>query len=75
VAAVPTGIETEALTKIFFVGGVQKSRQYLSTHPNAVGIFYQPGDKPQTFKRTVLRSKSYEIPADSIVELEKQGTD
>jgi FAD:protein FMN transferase len=73
VAAVPTGIETEALTKIFFVGGVQKSRQYLSTHPNAIGIFYQPGDKPQAFKRTVLRSKSYEIPADSIVELEKQG--
>ncbi|MDR3675814.1 MAG: FAD:protein FMN transferase [Acidobacteriota bacterium] len=74
VAAVPTGIETEALTKIFFVGGVQKSRGYLASHPNAIGIFYQPGDKPQSFKRTVLRSKSYAIPADSIVELEKQGT-
>jgi len=70
VAAVPTGIETEALTKIFFVGGVEKSRQYLSAHPNAIGIFYQPGDKPQTFKRTVLRSKSFQIPSDSIAELE-----
>ncbi|MGO8789137.1 MAG: FAD:protein FMN transferase [Terriglobia bacterium] len=71
VAAVPTGIETEALTKIFFVGGVEKSRQYLATHPNAVGIFYQPGDKPQTFRRTVLQSKTFQIPPDSIAELEK----
>jgi thiamine biosynthesis lipoprotein len=70
VAAVPTGVETEALTKIFFVGGVEKSRQYLATHPNAIGIFYQPGDKPQTFKRTVLRSKSFQIPPDSVAELE-----
>jgi thiamine biosynthesis lipoprotein len=71
VAAVPTGIETEALTKIFFVGGVEKSRQYLATHPNAIGIFYQPAEKPQTFKRTVLRSKSFQIPFDSIAELEQ----
>ena len=71
VAAVPTGVETEALTKIFFVGGVRKSRQYLATHPNAIGIFYQLGDKPQTFKRTVLRSKSFQIPSDSIAELEE----
>jgi len=71
VAAVPTGIETEALTKIFFVGGVEKSRQYLSTHPNAIGIFYQPADKTQTFKRTVLRSKSFQVPSDSIAELEQ----
>jgi thiamine biosynthesis lipoprotein len=70
VAAVPTGVETEALTKIFFVGGVEKSRQYLATHPNAIGIFYQPGEKPRTFRRTVLRSKSFQIPAGSIAELE-----
>jgi thiamine biosynthesis lipoprotein len=70
VAAVPTGIETEALTKIFFVGGVEKSRQYLATHPNAIGIFYQPGDKPQAFRRTVLQSKTFQIPSGSIAELE-----
>lgn len=69
VGAAPTGVETETLTKIFFVGGVEKSRQYLATHPNAIGIFYQPGDKPQTFKRTVLRSKSFQIPENSIAEL------
>ena len=71
VAAVPTGVETEALTKTFFVGGVEKSRLFLATHPNAIGICYQPGDQPQTFKRTILRSKSFQIPAGSIAEMEK----
>ncbi len=71
VAAVPTGVETEALTKIFFVGGIEKSRRYLATHPNAIGLFYQPGAQPQTFKRTVLRSSSFQIPSDSIAELEQ----
>lgn len=71
VAAVPTGIETEALTKIFFVGGVAKSRQYLATHPNAIGIFYQPGDKPETYRRTVLQSETFQIPAGSIADLER----
>jgi FAD:protein FMN transferase len=70
VAAVPTGVETEALTKIFFVGGVEKSRQYLESHPNAIGLVYRPGDKPESFKRTVLRSKSFELPAGSIADLE-----
>jgi hypothetical protein len=71
VAAAPTGVETEALTKIFFVGGVEKSRRYLASHPNAIAIFYQPGEKPLTFRRTVLRSKSFQIPSDSLAELEK----
>jgi len=71
VAAVPTGVETEALTKTFFVGGVEKSRQFLATHPNAIGICYQPGTQPKTYTRTILRSKSFQIPADSIAELDK----
>jgi thiamine biosynthesis lipoprotein len=71
VAAVPTGTESEVLTKVFFVGGVEKSRSYLATHANAIGVFYQPGDKPRTFTRTVLRSTSFQIPSDSIAELEK----
>jgi FAD:protein FMN transferase len=71
VGTAPTGIETEALTKIFFVSGVEKSRAYLATHPNAIAILYQPGEKPQTFKRTVLRSQSFQIPAGSIAALDK----
>jgi hypothetical protein len=71
VAAVPTGVETEALTKTLFVGGVEKSRQFLTTHPNIIGILYQPGPQTKTFARTILRSKSFQIPADSIAELEK----
>jgi thiamine biosynthesis lipoprotein len=70
VAVAATGVETEALTKTFFVGGVKKSREFLLTHPNAMGICYQPGDQPKNFKRTVLRSKSFQIPANSLAELE-----
>jgi thiamine biosynthesis lipoprotein len=72
VGAAPTGAETEVLTKVFFVSGVEKSRAYLATHPNAIAILYQPGSKPQTFKRTVLRSKTFQIPTDSIAELESK---
>jgi len=71
VAAVPTGAESEVLTKVFFVGGVEKSRRYLGSHPNAIGILYTPGDKPKTYQRTVLRSPSFQIPAGSLAELEK----
>jgi thiamine biosynthesis lipoprotein len=71
VGAAPTGVETEVLTKVFFVGGVEKSRRYLASHANAIGVFYQPGDTPRTFDRTMLRSKSFQIPSDSIAELEK----
>ncbi len=70
VAAVPTGVETEALTKTFFVGGVDKSRQFVATHPNILGILYQPGSQPKTFTRTVLRSKAFQIPAESIAEID-----
>jgi thiamine biosynthesis lipoprotein len=73
VGAAPTGIETEALTKIFFVGGVEKSRQYLNTHPNAIAVLYQPGAEPETYNRTVLRSKSFQIPPGSIAEMEPSG--
>jgi hypothetical protein len=34
-------------------------------------VFYQPAEKPQTFKRTVLRSKSIQISSDKFAELEK----
>jgi thiamine biosynthesis lipoprotein len=71
VAAVPTGTESETLTKIFFVGGVEKSRTYLASHPNALGLIYQPGEQPQSFKRTLLRSKSFQISSESLAELEK----
>ena len=71
VAVVPTGVESEVLTKVFFVGGVAKSRKYLASHANALGILYQPGEQPETFKRTVVRSTAFEIPSDSIAELEK----
>jgi thiamine biosynthesis lipoprotein len=71
VAVARTGTESEVLTKVFFVGGVEKSRLYLASHANALAVFYQPGEKPQTFERTVLRSKSFEVSSDEFAELEK----
>jgi thiamine biosynthesis lipoprotein len=71
VAVAPTGTESEVLTKIFFVGGVEKSRPYLASHANALAVFYQPAEKPQTFKRMVLRSKFFQISSDKFAELEK----
>jgi thiamine biosynthesis lipoprotein len=69
VAAVPTGVETEALTKTFFVGGVEKSRHFVAAHPNILGILYQPGAQPRTFKRTVVRSSSFNNSTDSFAEI------
>jgi thiamine biosynthesis lipoprotein len=71
VAVARTGTESEVLTKVFFVGGVEKSRSYLASHANALAVFYQPGEKPQTFRRVVLRSKSFRTSSDESAELEK----
>jgi thiamine biosynthesis lipoprotein len=71
VAVAPTGTESEVLTKVFFVGGVERSRHYLADHANALAVFYQPGEKPRTFKRAVLRSKSFKISSAEFAELEK----
>ncbi len=69
VAAVPTGVETEALTKTFFVGGVEKSRRFVATHSNILGILYQPGAQPRTFTRTIVRSTNFDPSSDSFAEL------
>jgi len=70
VAIAPTGTESEVLTKIFFVGGVENSCPCLASHANALAVFYQPGEKPQTSKRMVLHSKSFQISSDKFAELE-----
>jgi len=67
----PTGTESEVLTKIFFVGGVEKSRPCIASHANGLAVFYRPGEKLQTSKRTVLHSQSFQISSDKFAELEK----
>jgi thiamine biosynthesis lipoprotein len=66
----PTGTDTDGRSAGFFVMGVERSRKYLAEHPNLAVIFYLPdGPRPQ-YKRVLLRSDSYSIPAESIVEIE-----
>jgi len=71
VGAAATGIETEVLTKTFFVGGLEKSRRFVATHPNVIGILYQPGSASETFRRTILRSANFQLPADSVAEVDR----
>jgi thiamine biosynthesis lipoprotein len=66
-----TGTETDALSTSFFVLGVEGSRKYLATHPAVTAVFYQPAGTAQSFKRVVLRSDSYHLPADSLAEIDQ----
>jgi thiamine biosynthesis lipoprotein len=62
--------ETDALSTAFFVMGKEGTRKYLSAHPNLVGILYQPAGPSGAYRRVVLRSPSYNLPPDALVELE-----
>ena len=64
--------ETDALSTAFFVMGVAGSRKYMATHPNLVGILYRPTAATGVFKRVVLRSPSYTLPPDALVEIKGQ---
>jgi thiamine biosynthesis lipoprotein len=65
-----TGTDTDGRSAGCFVMGVDGTRRYLATQPNLAVIFYLPTEKRGEYKRVVLRSQSYGIPADSIVEIE-----
>jgi hypothetical protein len=54
--------------------GKMGTRKYLSAHPNLVGILYQPTGATGAFKRVILRSPSYSLPPDALVELEAKTT-
>ena len=61
--------ETDGISTAFFVMGVEGSRKYLATHPNLIGILYRPTAARGVFKRVVLRSPSYTLPPDALVEI------
>jgi thiamine biosynthesis lipoprotein len=65
-----TGTDTDGRSAGCFVMGVDGTRQYLAAQPNLAVIFYLPAEKPGQYKRVLLRSQSYTIPSDSIVEIE-----
>jgi thiamine biosynthesis lipoprotein len=66
----PTGTDTDGRSAGFFVMGVERTRKYLAEHPNLAVIFYLPNFAPAKYQRVLLRSDSYSIPPDSIVEIE-----
>ena len=65
-----TGTDTDGRSAGCFVMGVDGTRKYLAAQPNIAVIFYLPTDRRGEYKRVLLRSKSYSIPADSIVEID-----
>jgi thiamine biosynthesis lipoprotein len=67
----PTGTDTDGRSAGFFVMGVERSRKYLAVHPNLAVVFYLPSGAPPKYKRLLLRSDSYSIPPDSIVEIDR----
>jgi len=67
----PTGTDTDGRSAGFFVMGLERSRKYLALRPNLAVIFYLPGGTPTKYKRVLLRSESFNIPTESIVEIER----
>ena len=65
--------ETDALSTAFFVMGPEGSRKYAAAHPNLVGILYRPTTVTGVFERVVLRSPSYTLPPEALVEINGQS--
>ena len=65
-----TGTDTDGRSAGCFVMGVDGTRKYLAAQPNLAVIFYLPTEKRTEYQRVLLRSQSYTLPTDSIVEIE-----
>jgi thiamine biosynthesis lipoprotein len=65
----PSTIQSEALSKPFFIWGPAGSRNYLASHASLEVVFYQPTGKAETFTRSVLRSDSFQVASDQIAEV------
>ncbi|HLY63164.1 MAG TPA: FAD:protein FMN transferase [Terriglobia bacterium] len=68
VASVDT-TESEALSTALYVLGPERAAQILAGRPNLSVVYYQPGDKPETFKRVAARSSSFNLPPDVVAEI------
>lgn len=53
----PSATDSDALSTAFFVGGVNRSREYLQHHPNRGAIFYLRTRFGRALRRLVLNSK------------------
>ena len=68
----PLGESSDALSTSFYVMGPARSRAYLNQHPDLRVIFYLHGSTAGKFKRIELQSSSFNLPPDSLAEIEAQ---
>ena len=52
----PCARDADALSTAFYVMGVERSREYLTTHRDLMALFYLPVGRDQRFRRVMLRS-------------------
>jgi FAD:protein FMN transferase len=70
----PLGINTDGLSTSVYVMGVERTRAYLAGRQNLDVIFYLPGNAEGRFKRVELRSSSFNLPPDTLVEIESASS-
>lgn len=68
----PTGEQSDALSTSLYVLGVERARVVLTRHVDITVIFYLPGNSKGKFKRVVMQSQSFAIPAESLAEIERR---
>lgn len=61
--------DSDGLSTALYVLGVDASRKYLAQQPNITAIFYLPAGGGKRFKRVSLRSESYRLRPDALVEI------
>jgi FAD:protein FMN transferase len=64
-------LKSEALSKPFFIWGAERSRPYLRAHPELTVLFYLPQGHSKAYKRVLLRSDSFRLPPECVVEVGK----
>jgi FAD:protein FMN transferase len=69
----PLGETSDSLSTSFYVMGPKRTESYLAQHPNLRVIFYLPGTSAGKFKRLQMRSESFTLPPDALVEVESEG--
>lgn len=70
VASVET-TESEALSTAFYVLGPERAAEVLAARPNLSVVYYQAEAAPDSFKRVVARSSSFDLPPDVVAEVKK----
>jgi len=60
--------DSDALSKLYVLG-TEGSRRYLAAHRDIQALFYLPASSEKKFERVLLRSASYHLPPDALVNI------